>query len=69
MSTPKPSPALIAAAPELLEALKYVDHLLTQGILIRSIPRDFDFASEMKAMMHDLNKIKLAIAKAERQDL
>lgn len=57
---------LIAAAPDLLDALKRVDDLLTKGVLIRDITRDAkpDWALEMMNLVSDLKMIKLAIAKA-----
>lgn len=58
---------LIAAAPELLEALKMVQQMLTSGELVRDISLDAkpDFAMRMLDFVPKLNKIMMAIAKAE----
>lgn len=59
--------ALIAAAPDLLDALKTVAKRLEDGTLVRDISRDGkpNWALEIVELVSDLNKIQLAIAKAE----
>lgn len=58
---------LIAAAPELLEALKSLWARIENGDLVRDISKDedSDFAIKMMFFVNDLNKAKAAILKAE----
>lgn len=58
---------LIAAAPELLEALKWFIAALENGLLVRDITKDAqsDWALKMMHFVRDLQKATLAVAKAE----
>lgn len=58
---------LIAAAPELLAALKLVMAMLEDGRLVRDISKDGrpDYSMAMLALVRDLQTIQSAIFKAE----
>jgi len=58
---------LIAAAPELLEALKLLFSYVESGELVRDISRDghVDWSLRMMHFVTDLNRVQSAIAKAE----
>ncbi len=57
---------LIAAAPDLLAALKNVMDLLDKGVLVRDITKDgnSDWAIQMLNLVRDMKNWQLAIAKA-----
>lgn len=61
---------LIAAAPEMLEALQEIWEMIGRGELVRDISQDSssDFALKMLEFVPRLNKIMLAIAKATGGD-
>lgn len=69
-SEDKENAYLMAAAPELLEALKIVQQMLTNGELVRDISLDAKshFATTMLDFVPKLNKIVMAIAKAEGRE-
>lgn len=58
---------LIAAAPDLLGALKQVMEQLDSGVLVRDISKDAqpDYALRMVRLVSTINSWQLAIAKAE----
>lgn len=58
---------LIAAAPELLEALKLVWEMFDDGRIVRNIANDGkpDWALKMLEFTQELSKIQAALAKAE----
>lgn len=59
--------ALIAAAPDLLEALKDVFALMEEGVLVRDISHDGspDYGIRMMGLVSRLKKAHDAVAKAE----
>ena len=66
----KANAALIAAAPELLEACKFFMTALETGLLVRGIGKDnqSDWALKMANFVKQLQKAQAAIAKAERSE-
>ncbi len=66
----KANARLIAAAPELLEALKLIWQMFEDGRIVRNIANDHqpDWALKMLNFTRELQTIQLVIAKAEGVD-
>jgi len=68
--TQKANAQLMAAAPEMLDALKAIHKLLDDGLLCRSVANDHEDGWAMKQLplVQGLAKMAAAIAKAEGRD-